>query len=989
MEYVAGPNLPDLLREGPLPARRAAAYLETIAQAVHYAHQNGILHRDLKPSNILIDERDQPRITDFGLAKRFSSSSDLTLTGQVLGSPNYLPPEQAAGRRDRIGPRSDVYSLGAILYHLLTGRPPFLAERLEDTVLQVLREDPVPLRLLNPGSPRDLETISLKCMEKEPSRRYVTAQALADDLRRFLEGKPVLAHRVGPIGKALRWAKRKPALAAASALAMLFFFAVVALLTYFTIDTRYRLAESHLLRGQLLCEQGEIDRGLNWMAHAFAEAPVGSDRLRQVIRMNLGGWGQLWNPPQMTLDCDGGWVNTIEYSPDGQWLATGSSVGARLWSVKTGKPIGPLFAEEEIGTIVFNGDGNRLLTVRHEYAKPRLWSLEDGGPEEIPVLMEREARMVVAASGGKLFLVEYPAPAPATSLSSSWAGGRHIGKFFSMDSGKEIGKPIILPDLLTAADFSSDSKIVMIGMADGAAGLFSTDTGEMLAGPLKHEGPIQDVAISPDGTLALTASGDKGAQLWSVKAGTPHGPRLQHLDRLLDIEFSPDGKQVVTGSRDRTARVWSTESSQLLLTLEHTGAVDIVKFSPDGKLILCACLNYTTWLWSSETGEQVGRTVKHKNEINRMQFSNDSRFFVTASMDLTAKLWSTQPMEIPCHRFKHPRRRVRCAVFSPDGKKVLTASLTVARLWSTESGGELGITVQHETMIWTVAFSPDGKRCASGSRDGIVKIWSADTGEAWGQPLQHPTEVRSVVFSPDGKLLATACFDGFARLWSVATGELVGQPLQHDDRVEDVAFSPDGSTLITCSNDKTAKLWSIKDHGLLAPPLRHQAGVLAVAVSPDGELVATGGRDNTARLWSMPSGIPVLTPLQHANDVGDLVFSPDGQLLLTYSEKFARLWSVKTGLQVAPPFTNGGTVASTDFSPDGRSVLTASLTVLEATMYDLPSPLEGDEERIRLWTEAQTGLEMSSEGVLGRLEASAWRERRERLARLETGSAAP
>ena len=223
MDYVMGRNLADLVRDRPLPARSAAQYLVKIARAVQYAHEHGILHRDLKPANILIDESDEPRITDFGLAKRLeredgtqmsevgssirppsSVTQDLTLSGQILGSPNFLPPEQAGGHARAIGPACDIYGLGAVLYYLLTARPPFVAETFESTLFHVLNSEPVPPRQLNPSVPRDLETICLKCLEKDPARRCATAAELADELERWLNGEPIHARPIGQIGRTLR-----------------------------------------------------------------------------------------------------------------------------------------------------------------------------------------------------------------------------------------------------------------------------------------------------------------------------------------------------------------------------------------------------------------------------------------------------------------------------------------------------------------------------------------------------------------------------------------------------------------------------------------------------------------------------------------------------------------------------------------------------------------------------------------------------------------
>jgi serine/threonine protein kinase len=219
MDYVAGPNLAEVVAHQPLPARRAVGYLKSVAEAIEYAHSKGILHRDLKPSNILLDANDQTRVTDFGLAKKLESDVDLTVTGQVLGSPNYMPPEQASGHRGNLNRTADIYSLGAILYHLLTGRPPFQAATLATTLEQVRTADPVTPRRLNASLPRDLETICLKCLEKEPVRRYPSAQALADELDRFLKAEPIQARPIGALGRTWRWCRRKPALASVSALA--------------------------------------------------------------------------------------------------------------------------------------------------------------------------------------------------------------------------------------------------------------------------------------------------------------------------------------------------------------------------------------------------------------------------------------------------------------------------------------------------------------------------------------------------------------------------------------------------------------------------------------------------------------------------------------------------------------------------------------------------------------------------------------------------
>jgi outer membrane protein assembly factor BamB/tRNA A-37 threonylcarbamoyl transferase component Bud32 len=361
MDYVEGRNLTDRVRDHPLPPRQAAGYVQTVAAAIHYAHQKGVLHRDLKPSNILVDAFDQPRVTDFGLAKRLGDKG-LTATGAVLGTPSYMPPEQAAGDLSKIGPASDVYSLGAVLYELVTGRPPFQAATALDVLRQVLETEPAPPRLLNPGIDRDLETVILKCLAKQPGRRYAGAQDLADDLAAYREGRPIKARRPGWVRRALRWMgkQRRSAVVAATAAAVAVLLAVTAFFGWrWYVESQqgsFQIAtDGGAFRAEVLDENGEAvvpsftvpnDQPMSLPSGAYRLRLSAPGRLSQTyqllveqgrrreLKVDLNDW-QLWNPIEVSKGFE---VADLDGRPD---VILVTEKGMRRVDGRTGKDVWP------------------------------------------------------------------------------------------------------------------------------------------------------------------------------------------------------------------------------------------------------------------------------------------------------------------------------------------------------------------------------------------------------------------------------------------------------------------------------------------------------------------------------------------------------------------------------------------------------------------------------------------------------------------------
>jgi WD40 repeat protein len=979
LEFVPGGSLADKVRDHPLPAREAAQMVEQLAKGVAYAHQRGIIHRDLKPENVLLAENGTPKITDFGLAKRVAvepgaaaPGSGLTATGAVLGTPSYMAPEQAGGKPGDIGPAADIYALGAILYRLITGRPPFQAATPLDTILQVVSTDPVPPRQLAPTCPKDLETICLKCLQKESKKRYVGAGELAADLRHFLNGEPIVARPVGRLERTWKWVKRRPWVSALGALAVLFLVTGSAVSTYFALEANQRATELGESNEQL--EKAQRD-ALNKakLASSAKEDALNKAKLADQIRKLAARDKYLDRFPwarQLWLANDVAGVEKV---------LAGCPTELRHWEWHylnrlVHPPGSTIPVQRRVRNLMFTLDGEKLLygTEVHQQVGPVMLCNAATGKEE------------VLSPLGILFsaLAIHP-----DGKSAAWPGNPegNLGSpgviLRQLSGGKEKFvklPPSFLPfsfqwisekTLLAAGWSNAEKRFLVVDVLSGKE-LLRLPTDKVIGRIMLEAGNW--MTLSPDGQwLALVAS--------KTFAGEGRSPNPQAPVATDRESFTME------------VQVWDLNSKKL----QHSfaGGVNFkttLAFGPNGR--------YLAWgqesrvmLWDLSRPGRPRELTGHRDAVNGLAFSHDGKTLASGSDDWSVKVWdvATGQEKLTLRGHSEPVNRI---AFRPDGKQLASASLGLngvtgaIRFWDLTQDLEVStlLNPKGKGFAMFTALNPAVPRVALGwsiDADSVIVEILDIQKQGFVQKLKLSTKVASLwhAFSPDGRFLAMPVSRAID-LFDVATGkklatlEMPGESGGTSPPI--LTFCPrDGKRLMAAwaaphkGNDKwkiQLVVWEVPSGRTLGnffipavgPKVVHPNNMFAVVTAlvsdPAGEKLAIGliitqravgdpTFQSEVHLINAATG-SVLRSHSLESPLWAVAIDPQGKYLVAAGETSkdgqGKIWDLASGQEIATLSGHTKAIKALAFSPDGKRLVSA-----------------GDDRTLKLW-EVPNGQEL-------------------------------
>jgi WD40 repeat protein len=896
-----------------------------------------VLHRDIKPSNLLLDDTGNVWVTDFGLAKAQSDGDDLTHTGDVVGTLRYMAPERFNGQGDL---RSDVYSLGLTLYELLTLRPAFHEADRNKLVKQVLHDEPVRPRKLNPRVPRDLETVVLKAVARDPAHRYQTPAAMAEDLKRFVEDRPVKARRVSEAERLWRWCRRNPALAGMAAAVVLALAAgtAVSYLKYLDAEQQKGIAQQQQARAEAGEKEAQVQQ-----KRADKEAEATRQNLYDA-QMHLAP--QAWREhrgmahlhdlltnwlPEGELPDRRGWewfyLSSLPYqnlrilteSGNSNWpkmgatammpcivawhvaskrLAEGTANGLiRVWDVDREqttlvlKGPAPQLAFWGVHWLAWSPDGSKLAAGGNN---GRVHGWETATGRQLPVLRGNQSPVWAVAFGSDSKRV------------AAWGQDGTI-KLWDVNTGR-LTADVAHPGDVFAGAWSPDDKLLASGHGDGTVTISGTHAGDKIVTLRGHVGSIAYLAWSPDGRrLAVASRNDFAVRIWEVATEKMVLGPLRHSHEITSLAWEPDGQRLASGGADETVKIWNATTGRETVTLRgHRERITGLAWGPGGRLA-SGCGDGGVTIWNSIHDQEANVLPGHGVRATSVAWSPDGKRLASAGDDGKVRIWDPAPhKEVRALQAHDPGRvtqqfgLIRSLAWSPNGALLASASLDgTAKVWKIATGREVFALPADHGFVWSVAWSPDGTRLAAGSQDGTIRVAEGLERSPQVHAFKaHQGHVRSLAWSPQGDRLASGGEDSLVKLWDPIRGAELARMPGHQYWVMGMAWSPDGKQLASSSGDRLILTWDAQTGRKLLTMRGHNDFVDAVVWSPDGTRLASAGLDDAVRVWDTRTGEEAFVLRGHSGMFHDVSWSPDGaRLAAACSDGHIWLWDATRGFE--------------------------------------------------------------------------------------------
>ncbi len=973
MELVQGIPFTSYCDRNKLSIKERLELFIPVCNAVQHAHQKGIMHRDLKPSNVLVclfDGKPAAKVIDFGLAKalqhqvKLTDKTMFTEFGQVVGTLQYMSPEQAEMNQIDIDTRTDIYSLGVMLYELLTGSTPIDTDTLKQNailkVLETIREkDPprpshrlstitldaasgisaqrrIEVHKLKTILRGELDWIVMKALEKDRTRRYETANGFAEDLIRYLSGDIVLARPPSAIYRMRKYVSRNKGLIASMTSIAVFLCGGILGTTWFALQANDARKNSEEKTAEVSAERDRANEEAknarvqeilaenarreadSQRQQALIERKLAEEALAQneaiLARSNYLLAVARWNEHRASEA-----VSLLNLIPEKyrniEWnLAQRNFEGSDI----------TLFGHtESISSVCFSPDGTRVVSGSLDKTI-KVWDSVSG----------QELRTLRGHSDGVTCVDLSPDGMRIVS------GGQDKSvKLWDVNSGQEILRLVGHNDYVQSVNFSHDGTKIVSSSSDQTLKLWDASSGQELCTFDGHAGLVATAEFSPDGTRIASGGNDFSMKLWDVASGQELLSMDADVNLVRSISFSPDGTRVVSACQDGSLQLWNATNGRKLLDITaHPQVVDCVQFSPDGTKIASASWDTTTKLFDATNGRELRTLSGHLGWVTCVSFSPDGTRLVTGSDDKSLKIWDVRSGE-ELHSLSEYTGHINSVSFHADSNQIATGSRDgTFKLWDADSGQVLRTHTGNSDWIESTSFSTDGTRIVTGSFDGTLKIWQASSGEELQTLVGHSDNVNSVSFSPDSKRIVSASADHTLKLWDATSGQELQTFRGHTGDVTCVSFNPEGTLLVSGSRDKTAKLWNATDGQELRSLNGHSSRLNCVRFSPDGRQIVTGSEDSTLKLWDADLAREIRTFRGHANGVTCAIFSPDGSRIISGSrDESIRIWDVASGQELrALPAHNEG-VSSVSINADGTRIASV-----------------GEESALMLWNPAMS-----------------------------------